>query len=86
MVHRFLVTGLDEQLFAFHVPLCAKLNAVERRGQTVLYTCMDEDRELALEVARTVNATVQEWDGEEWAVIAGEGPGWEAEDEPCARG
>lgn len=77
MVHRFLITGTDDRLMAFHIPVCMLLNAIERREQTVLYTCFDEDRKHALEVAKKAGVTVEEWDGKTWAVIVqGEHPGW----------
>ncbi len=68
-VHRFLMSGIDDQIRDFHLQVCAALNAIERRGQTMFYTCLSEDREMALETARQTKVTVQEWDGKQWAVI-----------------
>ena len=76
-VHRFLVTGNDDQLYDFHTVVAALLAALERQGQTVLYTCMsEEDRDFALEAAKATGVTVQERDSEVWEIIAGDGPGW----------
>lgn len=80
-VYRFLITGTDEQLIRFHLAVCMALNAVERRAQTVLYTCLDQDRAEALQCADVCGVTVQEWIEQEWKIIAGEGPGWEPDND-----
>jgi hypothetical protein len=77
-IHRYLVTGTDLHLMVFHHLVYRHLNAVERRGNTVLYTCFEADRAFALEAAKTAGVSVQEWAAElhEWEIIAGSGPGW----------
>lgn len=80
-VTRFLVSGTDKQLLEFHLNACWLLNSIERRGQTVLYMCMGEDRDVALEVGRKSGVTMQEDTSEtgpgKWAVVVqGEHPGW----------
>ena len=78
-VTRFLVSGTDKQLMDFHLSICMLLNAIERRGETVLYTCMGEDRETTLNVGRKSGVTMQEWaeDTKKWnMIIQGEHPGW----------
>ncbi len=76
-VRRFLVTGTDDQITDFHMRVGSNLNAIERRGQTVFYTCVAEDAAAALSIAGEVGVIVQEWDEEKWRVIVGAGPGWQ---------
>ena len=79
MVTRFLVSGTDDTLTGFHLSVCMLLNAIERRGQTILYTCMGEDRDAALAEAKRTGVTMQESDGtqEQWTtIVQGEHPGW----------
>lgn len=67
-VRRFLVTAPDENLARFHLAVAMNLNGLERRQQTVFYTCMSEDAELALLAAAQFDVTLQELkiaDGEE---------------------
>jgi len=45
--HGFLVTGPDTNLMDFHFAVCLLLNGLDRRGQTVHYTCLGEDADLA---------------------------------------
>lgn len=59
-VHRFLVTGSEEQIIAWHRAVASKLNDVARRGQTVHYTCFAEDVEFALAAAPAADVTVEE--------------------------
>lgn len=60
-VRRFLVTGPDENLQRFHVAVAFhKLNYIERREQTLAYTCFAEDADFALQVAEHADVTVQE--------------------------
>jgi hypothetical protein len=59
-VRRFLVTAPDDHLQAFHLGVSFTLNAIERRGQTVFYTCMAEDAALPFEVAVLADVTLQE--------------------------
>lgn len=81
-VTRFLVTGTDEQLIGFHLGVAFLLNAIERRGQTILYACMAEDRDFALRMARESGVTLQELLEDEnqmedrIVVVQGENPGW----------
>jgi hypothetical protein len=82
-VHRLLATGTEEQLQDFHLHICLLLNSIERRRQTVFYTCLDQDYEFAKAAAAKTHVTVQEMqekDGEEqeeWVIIVqGELPGW----------
>lgn len=44
-VTRFLASGSDEVLNSFHMCASYALNAIERKKQTIFYTCMGEDRE-----------------------------------------
>ena len=82
-VTRLLVSGTDDQLMHFHAAMCPLLNDIERRGQTVFYTCMKEDRDVAIEHGRNVGVTMQEMDedrtiGQKWnTVVEGEHPGWQ---------
>lgn len=59
-VRRFLVTAPDENLTRFHFVVAMNLNGVERRQQTVFYTCMAEDAELARLAAEQFDVTLQE--------------------------
>jgi len=59
-VRRFLVSGPDDSLTRFHLAVCVRLNGLERRAQTVLYTCFAEDVAFALDVAARADVTVQE--------------------------
>ncbi len=59
-VRRFLVTAPDDNLTRFHFVVAMNLNGLERRQQTVFYTCMAEDAELALLSARQFDVTLQE--------------------------
>lgn len=60
MVHRLLATGDDDQLDAFHFRARFRLNSIERRGQTVFYTCLAEDLADAIELAKLSGITLQE--------------------------
>lgn len=60
VVRGLLVSGPDDNLMSFHRGACMALNAVARRKQTVHYTCMAEDLKDALDLARTVDVTVEE--------------------------
>lgn len=77
-VRRILVTGTDEQLIDFHLPVCMALNAIERRDQTVMYSCMAENWNDAIEVAKKTGVTVQEIIGagatETYELICGDKP------------
>jgi hypothetical protein len=67
-VRRFLVTAPDDNLQRFHLAVAMTLNGIERREQTVIYTCFAEDAALALQAAEQADVTVQELemeDGEE---------------------
>ena len=67
-VRRFLVTAPDDNLRRFHFVVAMNLNGLERRQQTVFYTCMAEDVELAHLAAKQFDVTLQELkiaDGEE---------------------
>lgn len=72
-VRRFLVTGPDEHLFRFHQFVCLHLNGIERREQTVIYTCFAEHADFALKAAKRADVTVQEIefinDGERYPVL-----------------
>ncbi len=61
-VRRFLVTAPDDQLTRFHLLVALKLNGIERREQTVIYTCFDQDAviELVLSAADEADVTLQE--------------------------
>jgi hypothetical protein len=68
-VRRFLVTAPDDHLHRFHLAVALTLNGIERREQTVIYTCFAEHADLALRVAEQADVTLQELeiadDGEE---------------------
>ncbi len=59
-VRGFLVTGPDGELDAFHLRVFLTLNPIDRRGQTVRYSCMPEDAERALQAAKDTDVTLQE--------------------------
>jgi len=59
-VRGLLVTGPDVNLMKFHFGVCFLLNGLDRREQTVHYTCMGEDADFALEAARKADVSVQE--------------------------
>lgn len=81
-VHSLLVSGTNEQLYRFHLPLCMTLNAIDRRKETVRYTCFAEHLQEAVKVARSANVTLQQIDrdkdGNETyrVLVQGEHPGW----------
>lgn len=60
MVHGLLVTGPEENLILFNLAVCMLLNGIDRRGQTVRYTCMGEDLPTAVEAAKQADLTLQE--------------------------
>ena len=62
-VRRFLVSGPDEPLLRFHFAVFATLNLIERRGQTLFYTCLAEDAPRAFLEAARCDVTVQEIHG-----------------------
>lgn len=67
-VRRWLVTGPDDNLQRFHVAVALVLNGIERREQTVIYTCFAEHAEFARRLAEQADVTLQELeiaDGEE---------------------
>ena len=69
-VRRFLVTGPNDHLARFHLAVAFTLNGIERREQTVIYTCFAEHAAFALEAAERTDVTLQELeidqgDGEE---------------------
>ncbi len=68
-VHRFLVTGPDDALTRFHFIVAMNLNGLERREQTVFYTCLAEDVELALLTAKRFDVTLQELEIEDGAEV-----------------
>lgn len=59
-VRRFLATAPDDNLLRFHFVVAMNLNGLERRQQTVFYTCLAEDVELALLAAEQFDVTLQE--------------------------
>lgn len=59
-VRRFLATAPDDNLARFHFVVAMNLNGLERRQQTVFYTCLAEDVELALLAAERFDVTLQE--------------------------
>lgn len=83
-VHRFLITGYDEDLAAFLFTVRTIANPIEQRSQTVFLTCMDEETEILLRHAPAYGVTVQQMrdvkNKEEWALIVqGAMPGWKVE-------
>lgn len=80
-VHSLLVTGTDDSLYTFHFLVCSALNAIERRGQTMCYTCLAEDLQLAKDSAQLYGLTLQEIvrvEGEETypTLVQGKQAGW----------
>jgi hypothetical protein len=59
-VRRFLVTAPDEQLVTFHLLVAMTLNGIERREQTVIYTCLAEHAAFAFLSAEQADVTLQE--------------------------
>jgi hypothetical protein len=59
-VRRFLVTAPDDHLQRFHLAVAMTLNGLERRQQTVIYTCFAEDADLAFQAAKQFDVTLQE--------------------------
>jgi hypothetical protein len=59
-VRRFLVTAPDEQLARFHLVVALTLNGIERREQTVIYTCLAEHADFARQAAERADVTLQE--------------------------
>jgi hypothetical protein len=60
-----------------------RLNGIERRADTVSYTCFEEDRWFAVAAAEKIGVTMEEIvrnDGEEdyEMVVQGEHKGWKA--------
>ena len=67
-VRRFLVTAPDQNLTKFHLAVALTLNGIERREQTVIYTCFAEHSAVAFLAAEQADVTLQELeiaDGEE---------------------
>lgn len=80
-VRRFLVTAPDERRREMWGATAPYANWIERREQTWLVTCFDENAEHFLNAARAVDATVEELYGagsdERYALLVGEpGSGW----------
>jgi hypothetical protein len=59
-VRRFLVTAPDNHLARFHLAVALTLNGLERRQQTVFYTCFGEDAAIAFLAAEQADVTLQE--------------------------
>lgn len=59
-VRRFLVTAPDDNLTRFHLAVALTLNGLERRQQTVIYTCFAEDAAVAFLSAEQADVTLQE--------------------------
>jgi len=82
-VTRFLVSGTDDQLSDLHLEMCFAMNLIERRKQTLFYTCMAEDRDNAVSAAKSAGVTMQEMDTSQepkkfWnVVVQGDFPAWE---------
>lgn len=72
-VRRLLITAAEDSFWDFDVAVGWYVNPIERRGQTVFCTCMDEDYNLVLEVAKGCGVTVQEKSGNDWPVVV-QGP------------
>ena len=81
-VERFLVSGNDNQLNDFHNSACLALNPIERRKQTIFYTCMSDDAHSAIETAKACGVTLQQMDktkepDEVWIImVQGDHPAW----------
>lgn len=86
-VHRYLVTGTEDQKWDAWLPTAPYANWIEGREngedrETWLVTCMDEHAEFFLNSARTAGATVEEIEGagdsETYTLVTGApGSGWE---------
>jgi hypothetical protein len=59
-VRRFLATAPDDNLARFHLLVAFTLNGLERREQTVIYTCFGEDAAVAFLAAEQADVTLQE--------------------------
>ena len=59
-VRALLVTGTDDQLHEFNLIVSGFLNAIDRRGQTIRYACMIEDRDAAIAAAQYAGTTLEE--------------------------
>lgn len=59
-VRRFLVTAPDDNLARFHLLVALTLNGIERREQTVIYTCFAEHAAFAFLSAAQADVTLQE--------------------------
>ena len=81
-IRRLLISGNDSELMNFNLVVCMVLNLIERRKQTLFYTCMKEDFDFAVKAAEELGVTAQELkheNGEEiyQIVVQGEHKGWE---------
>ena len=85
-VHRYLVTGGEDQKWDAWLPTAAFANWIEGREngdrETWLVTCMGEQADFFLAAARDAGVTVEEiegaGDGESYALVVGEpGSGWQ---------
>lgn len=57
-VFGLLVTGSNESLVKFHLSVFLCLNSLDRRKQTIHYTCMAEHLPMAIDAAKAANVTL----------------------------
>jgi hypothetical protein len=81
MVHSLLATGTEDDLRLFNFVVSLYLNCIDRRAQTVRYTCGAEHLEFAKEAAQTNQIVLQEIvrtdDGETYPALVGDASkGW----------
>lgn len=58
-VFSLLVTGNNESLIKFHLSVFLCLNSLDRRKQTIRYTCMAERLPMAIDAAKVAGVTLQ---------------------------
>ena len=58
-VFSLLVTGNNESLVKFHLSVFLCLNSLDRRKQTIRYTCMAERLPMAIDAAKVAGVTLQ---------------------------
>lgn len=61
-VFGLLVTGSNESLVKFHLSVFLCLNSLDRRKQTIRYTCMAEHLPMAIDAAKAADVTLQRID------------------------
>ena len=83
-VRKFLVTGGTDDLWAFNIATSFACNFIDRRWDTLYYTCMGEDADVPIKAAEVHGVTLEEiksvGDEEIYEMIhQGKLPGWAAQ-------